>query len=79
MLEDLGFIRLFGDVKAWSIGSRGNGTESFEDWWVHPGYFDTDLIDLKSSNLYSFELKQKIFLQGTWDNSPCYLYARKDI
>jgi len=55
MLEDLGFIRLFGDVKAWSIGSRGNGTESFEDWWVHPGYFDTDLIDLKSSNLYSFE------------------------
>lgn len=31
----------------------------------------------KIPNLSLFEMHQKIFLQGTWDNSPCYLYIRK--
>ena len=31
----------------------------------------------KIPNLHLFEMNKKIFLQGTWDNSPCYLYIKK--
>lgn len=31
----------------------------------------------KLPTLDNFILTKKIFIQGTWDNSPCYLYTRK--
>lgn len=31
----------------------------------------------KIPNLEKFTLSRKIFLQGTWDNSVCYIYTRK--
>lgn len=55
MLESIGMIRLFEDVKLW-----GTPSYSFEDWWVHPDYFDKELLDLKSSNLYYFECIEKL-------------------
>lgn len=56
ILEDLGFVRLFSDIKAWTINltatQNDNDTESFEDWWIHPDYFDPALPSIKASNLY---------------------------
>lgn len=55
ILESIGMVRLFEDVKLW-----GTPSFSFEDWWVHPDYFDKTLLDLKSSNLYYFECIEKL-------------------
>jgi hypothetical protein len=56
ILEDLGFISLFSDVRVLTANIccpvLDNDTESFEDWWVHPDYFDKNLLEIKASNLY---------------------------
>ncbi len=31
----------------------------------------------KIPNLSKFKLGRKLFLQGTWDNSPCYIYTKE--
>ena len=55
LLEAAGYVRLFSDVKLWTIGSAGNGSESFEDWWIDPTQFDSIVLEAQSSDLYSFE------------------------
>ena len=56
ILEGLGFINLFSDVKLLTANltslTRANDTESFEDWWIHPDYFDSNLLTIKASDLY---------------------------
>jgi len=57
ILEDLGFVRLFSDVKCLSVNHinrmyKTNDTESFEDWWIHPDYFDQNLLSIQTSDLY---------------------------
>jgi hypothetical protein len=57
ILEDLGFVNLFSDVKLLTANEFGtphriNDTEYFEDWWIHPDYFDPKLLEIKSSGIY---------------------------
>ena len=56
LLEAQGMVMLFEDVKGWTIGnSRHNNTEYYEDWWIHPDYFDVSLLGVKTQGLYTFE------------------------
>jgi len=56
ILEDLGFVRLFSDIKLLTANLASphkiNDTESFEDWWIHPDYFDKNLLTISSTGLY---------------------------
>lgn len=56
ILEDLGFVRLFSDIRAHTVNMIGNGcindTESFEDWWIHPDYFESNIVDIHASGIY---------------------------
>lgn len=56
ILEDLGFVSLFSDVKAHTVNlvapNKINDTEYFEDWWIHPDYFDPKLLEIKTSGVY---------------------------
>lgn len=56
LLSSLGYIPLFGDVKAWAAKpERYSENEFFEDWWIHPQYFDSSILTAQRSELYSFE------------------------
>jgi hypothetical protein len=55
LLEAAGYVRLFSDVKLLTIENIGNGSESFEDWWIDPDQFDAKILEAQDSNLYSFE------------------------
>lgn len=50
LLESLGLVRLFEDVQLPIVltGEPGN-TIVFEDWWIHPDYFDADIFSIKST------------------------------
>ena len=56
ILEDLGFVRLFSDIKLLTVNMASqhkiNDTESFEDWWIHPDYFDKNLLTISATSLY---------------------------
>ena len=55
MLEQLGYIRLFEDVKLWTCGMRTNDSEMFEDWWIHPQYFDPKLLPAQRTAEYYWQ------------------------
>jgi hypothetical protein len=51
-LTELGLVPLFNDVKC--LG-RPEHDLAFEDWWIHPDYFNPSVLNAKSSNLYHSE------------------------
>jgi hypothetical protein len=56
LLKAQGMEMLFEDVRLWSRGpSNYNNTEIFEDWWIHPDYFDSNLLEAKRAGIYTFE------------------------
>lgn len=52
ILEGLGLVRLFEDVKLWGLQFSRTGNYSFEDWWIDPLHFDYRLLLAKRSNLF---------------------------
>lgn len=61
LLEAQGMVLLFQDVKGWTIGnSRFDNSESFEDWWINPQYFDSEILSIKNQRLYTFECVEKL-------------------
>jgi hypothetical protein len=55
LLESLGYIRLFEDVRYWDAGATDERNMHFEDWWIHPDYFDTKIIKAARSGLYYYQ------------------------
>jgi len=55
LLEARGFIPLFADVRLWSGGLSDDSGATFEDWWIHPDYFDQDILDIADAGLYYFD------------------------
>jgi hypothetical protein len=60
VLEDLGFVPLFADVRLWAGGLSDDSASSFEDWWIHPDHFDDSVKDIQEQGLYYFECIDKI-------------------
>jgi hypothetical protein len=58
LLEERGFVSLFEDVRLWSGGVDNEG--SFEDWWIHPDYFNRSILEIKESGLYYFQCINKL-------------------
>jgi hypothetical protein len=53
LLEGLGLVRLFEDVRLWGIQYHTNPTnQSFEDWWIDPQYFDPKLLEAARADLF---------------------------
>ena len=89
ILEGLGMVRLFEDVRAVNIhGPRGE-TIVFEDWWIHPDYFDPSILTIQSSqNVYkdnvealrklkNFDYQSTHVCSAAWPNEYT-LYWRPD-
>lgn len=57
MLQSQGYIPLFSDVKLWI---ENNPSASFEDWWIHPEYFDQSVQSAGGDQLYYFECIEKL-------------------
>jgi hypothetical protein len=55
LLESKGYIRLFEDVQYWDEGADGGKNMRFEDWWIHPDYFDEKIISAAKSDLYYYQ------------------------
>ena len=56
LLTAQGMEMLFEDNKLWSMPPGGNNnTESFEDWWINPEYFDKNILEAKRTGVYTFE------------------------
>jgi hypothetical protein len=60
LLQEKGFVCLFEDVRLWSGGLSDDLDSSFEDWWIHPDYFDQSILEIKEQGLYYFECVEKI-------------------
>ena len=60
ILEELGFVKLAADVRLWGIQFSNPTTQSFEDWWIDPQYFDPKLLEAATSNLYYFDVIETI-------------------
>lgn len=67
ILTELGYVRLFKNIRLWG-GGVVNDTDIFsEDWWVHPEHFDKELLAVADSNLYFFDCVEKM---KTWNTTP---------
>jgi hypothetical protein len=60
VLEDRGFIPLFADVRLWAGGVGDDSGSTFEDWWIHPDYFDKSILEIQEQGLYYFECVEKL-------------------
>jgi hypothetical protein len=60
ILEGLGFVPLFADVRLWMGGVGDDSAATFEDWWVHPDYFDPKVLEAQDQGLYYFECVEKL-------------------
>ena len=61
ILESLGLIRLFDDVRLWGVQFTTNPiTQAFEDWWIDPTYFDPKILEAQRSNLFYPEVIEVI-------------------
>jgi hypothetical protein len=52
LLESLGYIRLFEDVKLINYGADARNDSYFEDWWIDPRFFDVSIIQSGRSKMY---------------------------
>ena len=65
LLESFGYIRVFDNVITFpthckeSMKKYPDG-QIFEDWWINPKYFDSDVLQLKSSNVTFEECIRKL-------------------
>jgi hypothetical protein len=55
LLESLGYIRLYEDVKLLNQSTDSNNAYYFEDWWIDPRFFSLDIINAARSKLYYFD------------------------
>jgi len=55
LLESLGYVRLFSDV---NLSKDSNAP--FEDWWIDPTYFSSEVLALQSSNLHFTDCVDKL-------------------
>jgi len=60
LLEARGFVSLFEDVRLFAGGTSDDSGATFEDWWIHPDYFDESILELKEQGLYYFECIDKL-------------------
>jgi hypothetical protein len=60
LLEARGFVSLFEDVRLYAGGTSDDSGSTFEDWWIHPDYFDESVLEIKEQGLYYFECVEKI-------------------
>jgi hypothetical protein len=60
ILSFFGYLKLFENVFVEQHGFTQPNCP-FEDWWVHPSFFDVDkLTNLKSCNMYPSEIIKKV-------------------
>jgi hypothetical protein len=60
ILSSFGYIKLFEDVFVQQSGFNKINCP-FEDWWVHPSFFSSGLINnLKGCNMYPSDIIEKI-------------------
>lgn len=75
ILEGLGFVPLFADVRLWMGGVGDDSAATFEDWWIHPDYFDPKILEAQDQGLYYWEavsaLKQFLNNQYTAHHRCC--------
>ena len=73
ILEEIGMVRLFEDVRAANIHGPCGETIVFEDWWIHPAYFDPVLLALKTSQqLYKDSMKELVRFKN-FDYTPTHM------
>jgi hypothetical protein len=60
LLEERGFVCLFEDVRFWTGGIEDDSSLSFEDWWIHPDYFDQKILQIKENGLYYFQCVENL-------------------
>lgn len=51
-LRSKGYVTLFSDVKFYPRSSEPGESGIFEDWWVHPSYFDEEILSKSAEGLY---------------------------
>lgn len=60
LLESRGYVPLFADVRLWGGGIDDDSGATFEDWWIHPDYFDPSILEVADYGLYYFECIDKL-------------------
>lgn len=60
LLEDRGYVPLFPDVRLWGGGIDDDSAATFEDWWIHPDYFDSSILSVAEPGLYYFDCVERI-------------------
>jgi hypothetical protein len=55
LLEAQGYIRLFEDVRLWGGGIVDDAGATFEDWWIDPQYFDSNITTITDTGPYYWE------------------------
>ena len=55
LLETQGYIRLFEDVRLWGGGIVDDAGATFEDWWIDPQYFDSNITTITDTGPYYWE------------------------
>ena len=55
LLEAQGYIRLFEDVRLWGGGVVNDSGATFEDWWIDPQYFDSQITAIADTGPYYWE------------------------
>lgn len=60
LLESKGYLPLFPDVRLWGGGVDDDSAATFEDWWIHPDYFDPEIMKISETGLYYFECIEKL-------------------
>jgi len=61
LLESIGLIRLFEDVRFPNVlGLDYSSVNLFEDWWIDPSFFPTEILTLKSSQEFYKTIVEKL-------------------
>jgi len=55
IMESMGYKRLFEDVRLWGGGILKDEGAFSEDWWIHPDYIDSTVLEIKKSGAYFFD------------------------
>ena len=55
LLEAQGYVRLFEDVRLWGGGLVDDSGATFEDWWIDPAYFDSEITSIADTGPYYWE------------------------
>lgn len=52
ILTEIGMVRLFEDVRHPQHHAPHAASTAFEDWWIHPDYFDKNLLKIQTSEFF---------------------------